>query len=106
MATTTRIDRAGNSHILTISLSGEVRRRSTIWEMAISRYTNRMTAPEELSRNRNTVSGDTAAAITHRKPMTLEARRAGRGTPLLLTVIKPTGASRRAASTNSIRDAV
>ena len=31
---------------------------------------------------------------------------AGRGTPLLLTVINPTGASRRAASTNSIREAV
>src|SRR3954452_5886030 len=106
MATTTRIDRAGNSHILTISLSGEVRRRSTIWEIAISRYTNKMTAPEKLSRNKNTVSGETAAAITHRKPLMLEVWMAGRGTPLLLTVISPIGASRRAARTNSIREAV
>src|SRR3954452_17333406 len=106
MATTTRIDRAGNSHILTISLSGEVRRRSTIWEIAISRYTNKMTAPEKLSRNKNTVSGETAAAITHRKPLMLEVWMAGRGTPLLLTVISPIGASRRAARTNSNREAV
>ena len=36
----------------------------------------------------------------------LENRMAARGTPPLLTVIRPTGASRRADSTNSIRDAV
>ena len=52
------------------------------------------------------MSGDTAAAITHRKPTTVELRMAAIGTPRLLTDISPTGASRRAASTNSIRDAV
>ena len=65
-----------------------------------------MIAPEEFSRNANTVSGETAAAMTQRKPTTVEARIAATGTPRLLTVIRPTGASRRAASTNSIRDAV
>src|SRR6478609_10677636 len=67
---------------------------------------NRMTAPEEFNRNRNTVSGEMAAAITHRNPITLETRIAVRGTPVLLTRIKPIGASRRAESTNSIREAV
>ena len=65
-----------------------------------------MIAPEELSRNRKTVSGDTAAAMTHRKPTTVEVRIAAMGTPRLFTVISRTGASRRAASTNSMRDAV
>ena len=65
-----------------------------------------MIAPEELSRNRNTVSGEIAAAITHRKPTTVEDRIAHIGTPRPFTVISATGASRRAASTNSIRDAV
>ena len=37
MATMTMIDSAGNSHILTLSLSGEVRRRRITCEMAISR---------------------------------------------------------------------
>ena len=67
---------------------------------------NRMTAPEEFSRNKNTVSGEIAAAITHRKPMTLETRIAVRGTPVLLTRIRPIGASRLADSTKSIREAV
>ena len=40
-----------------------------------------MTAPEELSRKRNTVSGETAAAITHRKPDHGGARMAAAGTP-------------------------
>src|SRR6478609_5330102 len=66
----------------------------------------RMTAPEEFSRNRKTVSGETAAATTQRNPITLETRIAVRGTPVLLTRIRPIGASRRAASTNSIREAV
>src|SRR6185437_14313568 len=61
---------------------------------------------EEFSRNRNTRSGEIAAAITHRKPTMLENRMAARGTPPLLTVISTTGASRRADSTNSILDAV
>src|SRR3954464_7292797 len=100
------MDSTGNSHILTVSWSGVVRRRSTIWERAINRYTNKITAPEEFNKNRKTVSGDTAAAITQRKPTMLEVRIAARGTPLRLTVISPTGASRRAATTNSIRDAV
>src|SRR6478735_10342582 len=65
-----------------------------------------MIAPEEFSRNRNTVSGAIAAAITHRKPTTVENRIAQTGTPRRFTVIRATGASRRAASTNSIRDAV
>src|SRR6476619_6197486 len=65
-----------------------------------------MIAPEEFSRNRKTVSGDTAAAMTHRNPTTVDDRIAHMGTPLRFTVIKATGASRRAASTNSIRDAV
>ena len=38
-----------------------------------------MIAPEELSRNRNTVSGETAAAMTQRKPTTVEVRIAARG---------------------------
>ena len=38
-----------------------------------------MTAPEEFSRNRNTVSGETYAAITLRKPTTVEARIAQTG---------------------------
>src|SRR4051795_8432116 len=65
-----------------------------------------MTAPEEFSRKENTVSGDTAAAITHRKPTTVEHRMAAIGTPRRLTDISASGACRRAASTNSIRDAV
>jgi hypothetical protein len=65
-----------------------------------------MIAPEEFSRNRNTVSGEMYAAITQRKPTTVEDRMAQVGTPRLFTVIICTGASRRAASTNSIRDAV
>ena len=65
-----------------------------------------MTAPEEFSRKENTRSGDTAAAMTQRKPTTVEPRMAAIGTPALLTDISATGASRRAASTNSIRDDV
>ena len=65
-----------------------------------------MMAPEEFSRNGKTVSGDTAAAITQRKPTTVEARIAAIGTPRLFTVISATGASRRAASTKSIREEV
>ena len=53
-----------------------------------------MMAPEELSRNEKTVSGEMAAAMTHRKPTTLEARMALVGTPRLFTVISDTGASR------------
>src|SRR3954454_3377993 len=65
-----------------------------------------MTAPEEFNRKENTVSGDTAAAITQRKPTTVEVRIAAIGTPRRLTDISASGAWRRAASTNSIRDAV
>src|SRR3954468_14508355 len=54
----------------------------------------------------NTVSGESAAAMTHRKPTTEDAPIAQAGTPLLLTVIKVIGASRRAASTNSILEDV
>ncbi len=65
-----------------------------------------MIAPEELSRNRKTVSGETAAAITQRKPTTDESRIAARGTPREVTFTRRTGASRRAASTKSMRLAV
>ena len=65
-----------------------------------------MIAPEEFSRNRKTVSGETAAAMTQRKPTTVEARIALRGTPPLVTSISAVGASRRAASTKSIREDV
>ena len=65
-----------------------------------------MMAPLELSRNAKTVSGDTAAAMTHRKPTTDDARIATAGTPRLVTLTSCRGASRRAARTNSIRDAV
>ena len=52
------------------------------------------------------MSGETAAAITHMKPTTEDAPIAHAGTPFPLTVIKITGASRRAASTNNIREEV
>src|SRR4051795_9757219 len=65
-----------------------------------------MTAPEEFSKKRNTVSGETAAAITHRNPTIEDAPMAHAGTPFLFTVIKVIGASRRAASTNSILEEV
>src|SRR3954466_13480767 len=65
-----------------------------------------MIAPDEFSRNRKTVSGDTAAAITQRKPTTDDVRIAQTGTPRPFTVMSATGASRRPASTKSILDAV
>ena len=65
-----------------------------------------MMAPEEFSRNRNTPSSSMAAAMTHRNPTTDEARMATIGTPRLFTFTSWAGASRRAASTNSIREAV
>src|SRR5262245_40290780 len=65
-----------------------------------------MTAPEEFSRNRNTVSGDTAAATTDRKPTTVEVRMAHIGTPLRLIRRSNGGASVRSDSTNNMRDAV
>ncbi len=40
-----------------------------------------MTAPLEFSRKAKTVSGDTAAAMTHRKPTTEDASIAVAGTP-------------------------
>src|SRR5918997_3054791 len=65
-----------------------------------------MIAPEELSRNKNTLSGETYAAITHTKPITEDARIDHVGTPRLPTDSMKAGASRRAASTNSMREAV
>src|SRR5215213_148570 len=65
-----------------------------------------MMAPELLSRNRKTWSGDTYAAITQAKPTTVEARIAHAGTPRLLIASIRAGASLRADNTNSIRDAV
>jgi hypothetical protein len=59
-----------------------------------------------LSRKVKTLSGDTYAAITLRNPTTVENRMAHTGTPRRFTVISRIGASRRAASTNSIREAV
>ena len=44
--------------------------------------------------------------MTLRKPMTVENRIAQRGTPVGLTCTSRCGASLRAASTNSIREAV
>src|SRR5919205_2866054 len=66
----------------------------------------RMIAPLEFNRNAKIVSGDTAAAMTQRKPTTDDARIAMAGTPRRVTRTSCAGASRRAASTNSIRDAV
>src|SRR4029453_14419206 len=65
-----------------------------------------MIAPEELSRKKNTLSGETNGAITHAKPITEDARIDHIGTPRLLTDSMKAGASRRAASTNSMREAV
>src|SRR5215203_2859940 len=65
-----------------------------------------MIAPEELSKNKNTLSGETNAAITHKYPTKVEVRIAFSGTPRLLTSSIHRGASRRAESTNSIQDAV
>src|SRR5689334_20472896 len=65
-----------------------------------------MIAPEEFSRKRKTVSGDTAAQITQRNPTIDDDRIAQTGTPRRLTVMSATGASRRPARTKSIRDAV
>ena len=65
-----------------------------------------MIAPLELSRNAKIVSGETAAAMTHRKPTTEDARIAMAGTPRRVTRTNCGGASRRAASTNSMREAV
>src|SRR6478609_8124796 len=65
-----------------------------------------MIAPLEFSRNAKTVFGEIAAAMTHRKPTTDDARIATAGTPRLVTLTSCWGASRRAASTNSIREAV
>src|ERR671934_934710 len=65
-----------------------------------------MIAPEELSRNRNTVFGATYAATTQAKPTTVDAMIDHIGTPRALIDSIRAGASRRAASTNSMRDAV
>src|SRR5919107_6355537 len=65
-----------------------------------------MMAPLEFSRNAKTVSGETAAAMTHRKPTTEDARMATAGTPRLVTLTSCSGASRRAARTNNMREAV
>src|ERR1700739_230295 len=65
-----------------------------------------MIAPLELSRKAKTVFGETAAAITHRNPTTEDARIAVAGTPRRFTRTSCGGDSRRAASTNSMRDAV
>src|SRR6478752_6407962 len=65
-----------------------------------------MIAPEEFNRNRKTVSGDAAAAMTQRKPIRQDTRIAENGTPRLLTLTNCAGASRRPDSTNNIRDAV
>jgi hypothetical protein len=65
-----------------------------------------MIAPLELSRKAKMVSGDTAAAMTQRKPTTDDARIAVAGTPRRVTRTNCAGASRRAAKTNSMREAV
>ena len=65
-----------------------------------------MIAPLELSRNAKIVSGETAAAMTHKRPTTEDARIAVAGTPRRVTATSWAGASRRAARTNSMREAV
>ena len=65
-----------------------------------------MIAPLELSRNAKIVSSANAAAMTHAKPMIDENRIALAGTPRPVTRTSRAGASRRAAKTNSILEAV
>src|SRR6266487_1142276 len=65
-----------------------------------------MMAPEELSRNRKTVPGERYAATTQAKPTTVDATIDHIGTPRALIESILAGASRRAANTKSIRDAV
>ena len=65
-----------------------------------------MIAPLEFSRNAKMVSGQNAAAITHRKPTIDDVRIAVAGTPRRVTRTNCAGASRRAAKTNSMREAV
>ena len=52
------------------------------------------------------MSGEVYAAITLRKPITVEVRIAHIGTPRPFTRTSRCGASLRSASTNSIREAV
>ena len=73
---------------------------------AISRYTNSAMAPEELTRKRNTVSGESQAMIVERKPMVVVSRIALTGTPRELTSSRPFGASPRRARANSMREPV
>src|SRR5512133_1196636 len=65
-----------------------------------------MIAPDELSTNRKTPLGETAAATTQRKPTTVEVKIAQAGTPFRLSLSSRSGASLRAASTNNMREAV
>src|SRR6476661_342702 len=65
-----------------------------------------MIAPLELSRNAKIVFSEKAAATTHAKPTIDENRIALRGTPRGDNRTNAEGASLRAASTNSMRDAV
>ena len=53
-------------------LSDGVRRRNTIWESAMIRYTESTREPDDFSRNTNTAPGATQAMITHKKPTTDE----------------------------------
>src|ERR1700742_2450924 len=65
-----------------------------------------MIAPLELSRNAKIVFSQNAAAMTHKRPTTEDARIAVAGTPRRVTATSCAGASLRAARTNSMRDAV
>ncbi len=65
-----------------------------------------MMAPEEFSRNRNTVSGASHAINTQPKPTTDDPMIATCGTPRPLMRTSCAGAWPRSASTNSIREAV
>src|SRR5262245_7878989 len=67
---------------------------------------NRMMAPLEFNKKAKMVSGENAAAMTQRNPTIDDARIATAGTPRRVTLTNCCGASRRAASTNNIRDAV
>src|ERR1700744_1914227 len=66
--TRVRTDRPGKNHILTRKLFDGVRRRNTIWESAIIRYTESTREPDDFSRNTNTAPGAPQAMITHKRP--------------------------------------
>ena len=85
------------------SRSSRARIRSC--DTAISRYTNRATAPDEFTSQRKIVSGQSAAKITEMYPTEVASRIARAGTPRELIFTVHCGASPRLASANNIREA-